>query len=114
MATDITESQQESDKEFAARFAELVATWKEGTRHRSRIKDFIEHPAFLEIVAIGEKAVPLILARLEKDPSFLYLAMTEITGATVVPEKGKNWIEQEAIAWLAWGRENGYRWEHVV
>jgi hypothetical protein len=111
---ELAEPATESAEDLAKRFAELIARWKEGTRHRSRIKDFKEHPAFLEIVAMGERAVPLILARLEKEPSFLFLALQDITGVSPVPEKGDSWIEQLITAWLAWGRAKGYRWERAV
>jgi hypothetical protein len=116
MANDITtERTAETDAEFAQRFAALVAMWTEGTRHRSRIKDFIEHPAFGEIVAMGERAVPLLLARIEKKENmFFHLALEKITGARPVPQKGESWIDELDAAWIAWGRAQGYRWEHVV
>ncbi len=60
------ESMEASDAELANRFAELNAAWKEGIRFSSKIKTMKEHPAFCEIVAIGEQAVPLILTDLEK------------------------------------------------
>ena len=116
MASDTTtEPTAETDAEFAERFAALVARWNEGTRHRSRMKDYIEHPAFGEIVALGQRAVPLLLARMEKkERGFFHLALEKITGARPVPEKGESWIEQLHAAWLAWGRAQGYRWDDAV
>ena len=55
----------ECAESLAKRFAELTATWKEETRHSSKMKTRMEHPAFREIVALGKKAVPLILDNLE-------------------------------------------------
>jgi hypothetical protein len=115
MATDITiEPRQESAEDFAARFAELVAAWKEGTRHRSRIKDFKEHPAFREIVAMGERAVPLILAHLEADRDFLFLALSQITKINPVPKESAGKIDEMISAWLAWGRDKGHGWKNAV
>lgn len=104
----------ESDADFAKRFAALVTTWKEECRHTSKMKTMKECPAYREIVAMGEKAVPLLLAHLEKNGGFGFLALEEITGAEPVPEKGESWIEQLDAAWIAWGRANGYRWENAV
>ncbi len=120
------ELESESAEDLAKRFAALVATWREGTRHRSRMDQIAAHPAFREIVAMGERAVPLILAYLEKNGGFLFLALQEITGAEPpIPDgfRGNKvicdgWIGYDIkgtqAAWLAWGREKGYRWGHAV
>ncbi len=64
---ELAEAASESAEELARRFAKLTATWKEGTRHCSKMGTMAAHPAFREIVAMGEKAVPLLLADLEKN-----------------------------------------------
>jgi hypothetical protein len=120
------ELESESAEDFAKRFAALVATWRDGTRFRSRMDQMASHPALREIIAMGEKAVPLILAHLERNGGFLFLALHEITGVEPPIADGfrgnkvmcDGWvgydIEGIQAAWLAWGREQGYRWEHVV
>lgn len=101
----------ESAEDFAKRFAELNAKWKDKTRHSSKMKDMATHPAFREIVAMGERAVPLILADLEKNGGFGFLALQEITAADPpIPEGTTNSITRVKVAWIAWGREQGYRW----
>jgi hypothetical protein len=115
MASDLTtESATDSAEDLAARFAVLIATWKERTSFSSKIKTRVEHPAFREIVAMGEKAVPLILADLEKNPGFIFLALEKITGADPVPKESYGKINDMVAAWIAWGRTQGYRWDHVV
>jgi hypothetical protein len=99
----------ESAESLAKRFAELNARWKEETRHCSKMKTRMEHPAFRDIVAMGDKAVPLILADLEKNGGFGFLALRDITGADPVPEGAAGQIGKIAAAWIAWGREQGYR-----
>jgi hypothetical protein len=69
------------DEELVKRFAELSVAWKEGTRFSSRMNGMAEHPDYQEIVAMGEKAVPLILADLEKNGGVGFLALKEITAA---------------------------------
>lgn len=104
------ESIEAPDAELAKRFAELNAAWKEGTRFTSKIKTMKEHPAFREMVAIGEKAVALILNDLEKKGGFGFLALEEITGVDPLPHESQFNHDQLADAWLAWGRAKGYRW----
>ncbi len=120
------ESIEVPDAEFARRFAELTATWREATRFSSKMKARLEHPAFREIVAMGENAVPLLLSELEKNGGFGFLILQEITGVEPPIPEGfpgnraihAGWvawdIEGMQAAWLAWGLANGYRWEHVV
>lgn len=116
------ESLEAPDAELAKRFAELNAAWKEGTRFSSKMKTMAEHPAYREIVAMGGKAVPLILADLEKNGGFGFLALKEITGVDPPFPEGHTgnkaicdgWIGYDIkgieAAWLAWGRKQGYRW----
>jgi hypothetical protein len=112
MATDITtEPQAESAEDFAKRFASLAARWKEETRLSSRAKDMAAHPAYREIIAMGERAVPLILAELEKEADHWFMALREITGASPVPKEDRGIMKKMAAAWIVWGHEQGYRWE---
>ena len=120
------ELEPESDAELAKRFAALVTRWRDEYGHTSKMKTMTERPSFREIVAMGEKAIPLILAHLEKNGGFLFLALQNITGVEPpIPDgfRGNKeicdgWtgydIKGTQAAWLAWGREKGYRWEHVV
>lgn len=108
----------ESDEEFAKRFAQLAATWKQATAHMSIMARQAKHPAYQEIIAMGERAVPLILADLEKNGDHWFIALHQITGAEPpIPaehkrELGPGWIDINGMqaAWIAWGREQGYRW----
>lgn len=116
----------ESDADFAKRFARLAATWHEDTRFSSRMGRDAEHPAYREIIAMGERAVPLLLADLERNGGHWFIALHQITGAEPpIPEGHRGnkevapgWIGYDIkgmqAAWLAWGREKGYRWEHAV
>jgi hypothetical protein len=104
----------ESVEDLAKRFVALAATWHEETRFSSKMGRAAEHPAYQEIIAMGEKAVPLILAELEKNGGHWFIALHQITGANPVPEESCGKVKEMAAAWIAWGRSKGYRWEHVV
>lgn len=113
MANDLT-TRSEGAEDLAARFAKLTATWKEATRFSSRAGKMAEHPAYREIIAMGQRAIPLILADLETDGGHWFIALSEITGANPIPPESCGKIKEMQAAWLAWGRAHGYRWEHAV
>jgi hypothetical protein len=113
MATDIT-TETESAEELAKRFKLLVKTWKAATLFSSRAGKMAEHPAYREIVAMGDKAVPLILAEMEKNGGHWFIALSEITGANPIPEESCGKIREMEAAWFAWARAKGHRWEHAV
>jgi hypothetical protein len=115
MATDTTtEAVTESAEDLAKRFAALAATWREDTKFSSRPGRDAQHPAYQEIIAMGEKAVPLLLADLEKDPDHWFIALYRITGANPVPDEHAGKLKEMAAAWIAWGRAHGYRWERAI
>ena len=61
----LEEIEAESDGDFAARFERLSAKLTEDNRFSSKFKTTLQHPAFLEIVAMGQRVVPLIFAQIE-------------------------------------------------
>ena len=67
----------ESAEDLARRFAALTARWKHETLYSSKAKTIAAHPAYREVVAMGEKAVPLILADLEKEADHWFMALGE-------------------------------------
>ena len=50
------------------------------------------------------------LAELEKNGGFLFLALEEIKGDGPIPVESYGKIDEMQAAWIAWGREQGYRW----
>jgi hypothetical protein len=100
----------ESAENMAKRFAALTARWKEETAIYSRVDKMANHPAYREIVAMGEKAVPLILADLEKNGGKWFMALRQLTGAHPVPKESAGKIREMEAAWIEWGRAQGYRW----
>jgi hypothetical protein len=92
------------------RFRRLEAVWGSATMYLSDAHKIIEHPAFQEIIGMGEVVIPFMLRDLEKEPRQWVWALPRITGANPVrPEEAGN-SRQLADAWLRWGREHGYRW----
>ena len=92
------------------RFRRLEANWTAETGYLSSYTDIVEHPAFQEIIRIGEAVVPFMLRDLQERPQLWVWALPEITGADPVPPGAAGNISKMSDAWLSWGRANGYRW----
>lgn len=91
-------------------FQRLADQWREETKYLSIAKRMAEHPAHQKIVAMGERAVPLILAEMERRPGHWFIALRTLTGANPIPEESRGKLQEMTEAWLKWGREQGYQW----
>ena len=93
------------------RFARLAALWHEETWHLSSATRMAEHPAYREIISLGEAVVPLLLRELAREPDHWFSALKAITGANPVGPADHGRIDKMAAAWLDWGRLHGYQWD---
>ena len=107
--------------ELEATFAELAKQWIKETAFHSNDYFIVNHPAYRQIIEMGEAALPLIFREMEMNGGHWFWALQIITGANPAPEEawGKvegapGWIRYKVReiqkAWLEWGREQGYRW----
>jgi hypothetical protein len=87
-------------------FQALINDWFRQLGPTSNLSEMIGSPAFRRI-AKGNPAVPLLLRELKREPSFLVLALAEITGENPVPRAARGKVKEMATAWLAWGESNG-------
>jgi hypothetical protein len=92
------------------RFRRLEAVWHADVCYSSSSAEIKGHPAFQEIISLGEAVVPLMLRDLEQAPHFWVWALPRITGADPVPVSDRGNIARMSEAWLRWGKEHGYRW----
>ena len=91
-----------------AKFSRLAAAWRSARGPESSIVRLSMHPAYQQIIGMGEVAVPLILKELEREPDHWFWALNAITGEDPVPEEAKGILREMTSAWLNWGKENGY------
>jgi hypothetical protein len=92
------------------KFQRLAAVWRAETGHFSSTTKMFDHPAYQEIIGMGQDVVPSLLRDLEKEPDHWFAALRAITGAQPVPPEGRGSIEKMSEAWLSWAKEHGYRW----
>lgn len=90
------------------RFRRLEAKWVAETGHLSSYTAIIRHPAFREIVNLGEAVIPLLLNDLVRRPGLWVWALHDITGDDPVAATDAGKIGKMSEAWLRWGREHGY------
>ena len=75
----------------------------------SSLSERFAHTAYQQIIAMGDAAVPLLLAELEREPDWWFAALKSITGADPVPPAHRGRLQDMTRAWLQWGRAHGLR-----
>ncbi len=90
------------------RFTRLAEEWRVGRGHSSKLTDLAMHPAYQQIIGMGERAIPLLLDEMKERPDQWDWALRAITGADPVPRDSWGKLNEIAAAWIAWGRERGY------
>ena len=98
-----------SDDAIAAKFTALAKTWKAERGPQSSITRISVHPAYQQIIGMGDAAVPLILRELESSPDHWFWALNAITGVDPIPVSSRGVIPEMIKAWLDWGAQHGYR-----
>ena len=93
-----------SQTPLPAFFANLAATWKEDTAYTSSVEEIVLHPAYQRIIALGARALPLILNDLRQSSAHWFWALYAITGITPFPEEAYGDVQAMTSAWLDWGR----------
>lgn len=91
-------------------FQRLAHQWLQERKPVSSVVKMADHPAYKEIIRMGEQAVPLLLEELERKPDHWFFALHMITGADPVPKEARGKLPEMARAWIEWGKEKGYRW----
>jgi hypothetical protein len=81
---------------------------EDSDRTLSSVRQKKQHPAYRQIIQLGEQAVPLILEDLKRKPSHLFWALTEITGASPAGLADAKDLLDVVNSWIEWGRAQGY------
>jgi hypothetical protein len=92
------------------RFNRLAEEWYRATAYLSSMSKASQHPAYQEIIRIGEEALPFLLRDLESTHRHWFIALKQITGANPIPPADAGNVPKMADAWLRWARDKGYQW----
>jgi len=91
-----------------AKFHQLAALWQKETWFLSSIEKVSTHPAYQQIIGMGQDALPFIFQELAQRPAHWFWALSAITGEDPIPETDSGYVEKMAQAWLSWGKQHGY------
>jgi len=80
-------------------FEEYLAQWKKNTMFYSFSNQIIQDPYFQKIIAMGENAVPLIIAEIKNRPSTLVWALNIIYDTKISDKPGIT-IEEACKLWV--------------
>jgi len=92
----------------AQRFATLANRWYQETVVLSSVSQIAMHPAYQEIIGMGDIAVPLILRELQQKPGHWFWALRAITGADPILPEERGKLRAMTDTWIQWGKEHGY------
>ena len=90
-------------------FRAALEKWRSETELSSMLSEKRAHPAYQEIVNLGEEAIPLILEEIESRSSFIFMALHDITGGDPIPPEDRGRVPRMIEAWSRWGNEHGFR-----
>ena len=88
-----------------AAFVRKVEQWHAERGITSSLSEITACTSYLQIIGMGEKALPLILAQLRRegdDPDHWFTALEAITGEDPVPEDAYGDTVKMAEVWLLW------------
>jgi hypothetical protein len=92
-----------SDFELRAKFLRLARKWRVETMLSSSLRDKFEHPAYKQIIAMGEPALPLIFKELERRPAYWFWAIDAIVGHGILPEGFQGNFDRTLALYKEWG-----------
>jgi len=95
----------EAARKLRHEFETLADQWMADTRHLSVVNAKIVHPAYLQMIAMGQTVLPLILKSLEERPAHWFAALRAIARTDPAPEGASPARARQA--WLEWGRQQG-------
>jgi hypothetical protein len=96
------------DTEIEATFAGLARQWREETLFSSSVTDIVSNEAYLQIIGLGSRALPLILRELSKELDHWFVALMSITREDPVPPEDAGNMERMRQAWLELGEQRGW------
>jgi hypothetical protein len=97
-----TSSRQE---EIELTFNTLVQQWREENRGVSSTNQMCMHPAYQQIIGMGEAVIPLLLRELEKKSGQWFWALKSISREDPVPPEHRGKTKEMIKIWLEWGKQ---------
>lgn len=100
-ATSTEQVKRSAEREFDT----LADEWLGDTRYESRVQSMILHPSYQRIIGMGDRALPLILKRMAREPGHWFPALHALTTDRPVPPSDDGDLNAMTRGWLQWGRK---------
>ena len=97
-----------ASRDIELRFYSLLTEWYNDIKFISSTTQILKHKAFREIVNMGSDVVPLIFDEIQNNPSFLFVALNEITGDNPIKKQNSGKIRRMIEDWIEWGKKKEY------
>lgn len=91
-------------------FNDLVQVVIQETRSESSTVRIATHPAYQQIIGLGQPAIPLLLRELEGRSGRWFWALKAISRFDPVELSDRGKARKMIEAWVQWGTEAGYEW----
>jgi hypothetical protein len=101
---------EQARKALEREFNTLAEQWRSETAHLSLASEKANNFAYHQIMAMGEKVLPLILRELKNRPSDWFWALRAIARdkAPEIPPEAQGRVRRIAEIWLEWGKLHGH------
>jgi hypothetical protein len=96
--------------DVAPQFQRFAEQWQAESQFMSSMTEMVMLPSYQRIIGLGREAIPLLLRELERKPDYWFWALQAITGQDPVSPADRGDLQKMSAAWLAWGKQEGYRW----
>lgn len=96
--------------DMESQFEQLAGQWRSESQFISSMTDMVMLPSYQRIIGMGRDVVPLMLRELEREPDYWFWALQATTGDDPVQPADRGDLQKMAVAWLNWGKREGYRW----
>ncbi|RUT06067.1 hypothetical protein DSM106972_032730 [Dulcicalothrix desertica PCC 7102] len=87
---------------------DLASQWESEVEGMSSTVQMSQHPAYQEIISMGNQILALLLRELKNNPLYWLSALSQITGENPIKPEQRGKIKQMASAWLEWGKNQVY------
>lgn len=108
VVSDATTSVEPRGPRVEEQFVRLADRWHDETDFLSSPGRVTGHDAYLRVLALGRRVIPLILEDLRERGGNWYLALRTLSGEDPVPAEGRGDVERMKEHWFQWGRERGH------
>ena len=99
------------ERTIRVRFSRLASEWKRTRNKYASGVDMFMHPAYQQIIGMGERVLPLIFEELSRELDHWFWALKAITQADPVPIEEVGNLAAMRNRWIAWATEHGYQWQ---